>query len=258
MPIRPTRVLVAVADAILVLSAVVGVGVPVAHFAGWLEQLPWLTERIPVLTLLVVSLVLIDVVLERRLRLEALLHNLAALQQSRELGVRYLPDAESAEATLVEVARRARQSIFAVGAKSHRQKYLNAVSKAVKEHKLMYYRLLEGLYITHQLHDHLAALINLPNVKIAWTPHEKYANLCVTESDTVLAFPSPWADRYSALALPGAEFAQRYTEYFVDAFAAAVIITSEQSLQVLCHTCGRTTERTPDGIAALLRKGTQK
>lgn len=254
MAVRPSGVPAAVGDIILTVSALIGVAVPVAHFAGWLEKLPWVAERIPVFTLLVVSLVLIDVVLERRLRLETVLDNLASIQHSQQLGVRFLPDAATAEASLAEIARRATQSILAVGAESRHLQYLGAVSKAVRERKLTYYRLLEGLYMTHALDEHLATLVGLSNVRIGWTPHEKYANLCVTESETVLAFPSPWPDRYSALALPGAGFARQYTEYFFDAFAAATAVNDEQSLQALCHKCGPDTVRTPAGIAALLAK----
>jgi hypothetical protein len=258
MSMQPSRIAVGVADTVLILSAILGVAITVAHFFGWLEHVPWLTERIPVLVLLVVSLVLLDVVLERRLRLERLAESVLALRRAHESGIHYLPDAESAEAATAEITQRARQTILAVGAKSKSTKYLSVVTEAAKTRKIPYHRLLEGLYITHEVHQHLAAVIEFPNVKVSWTPHDKFANLLVTENDTVLAFPSPWPDRYSALFLPGPDFARQYTEYFFAAFAAATPVGTKDELQGLCGKCGIGGTRTPKAIAAMLAAGGQE
>lgn len=235
---HPSRISVIAADAVLIVSAVLGVAITVAHFTGWLEHAPWLAERIPVLGLLLVSLVLLDIVLERRLRLDRLSESILELSRAHESGIHYLPNAESTETATAEITQRARESILAVGAKSKRSKYLNEITEAVKGRKVAYHRLLEGLYITHEMHQHLASIVELSNTHISWTPHDKFANLLVTETDCVLAFSSPWPDRYSGLILPGAEFARQYTEYFFAAFGAATPVRTKADLEALCGKCG--------------------
>lgn len=244
---------VGMGDLVLFLSALTGIGIGVAHVFGWLDS-EWLRAHLQVLVLLVVSLILASSVVERRLHIEAIRRDLQLLHQSSNFGVRYFPDAESSERALLTSAQRATGSIFVVGAKSQNERYLGAIEEAVKRGQVRYYRLVDGTHITHQLHEHLSNLLNFPGLRMAWTPREKYANLCVTSSETILVLPSPRVAEFSAVALPGVDLARQYAEYLFDDFRNATELQSRDQLEVLCDQCSPSQDRAPTAIKDALRE----
>jgi hypothetical protein len=222
---------------VLVSSAMLSIAVALLDFLGMLDEVPWLSRRVAALSLLVLGVLVIGLVLERRVRLDAIQGALDNILARYTFGAQYLETSEAVVAQLEQVARQANESIMALGGKSRASSYLNTIEEAVCKREVTYYRLIDGPRISHQLHQHLRAIMHASSVQIRWTSREIFANLLVTESQTVLALPGPSVDRFSGLVLPGEANSRRYMQYFMDVFSTSVAIRTERALHVLCSHC---------------------
>ncbi len=246
--------LTAINDVVLVSSAIIAILVTLLDFLGVLDQIDWLSERVEIITLLSISLLLISIVLERRTHLDRIQETLDSLISSYTFGAQYLEDAETVVMQMERVTRRANESIMALGSKSRAIDYLKTIEEAVKHRKVIHYRLLDGTYIRHELHDHLINVIAEPNVNIAWTYREKFGNLVVTENECVLAFPAPYLNKFSGLWLPGESNSRRYTQYFLEVYSKCLAVRTNKSIEALCLECSPETAGKPVEIKRILEE----
>ena len=226
-----------VSDVVLIGSAILSVGVTLLDFVGVLDQIPWLSSRIGVLTLLSLSFLLVSVVVERKSRLERIQNTLDSILSTYALGAQYLEDFESVMLELERAVRQANENIMALGARSRSPDYLNAIQDAVLRRHVTYYRLIDGPDVAHELHGHLRALIHVSNVHTAWTPKEKFGNLTVTDQECIIAFPAPYRGKLSGLRLPGETNSRRYSLYFLEAFRGSLAVRTEHSIEAMCEEC---------------------
>jgi hypothetical protein len=244
--------LAAANDGVLVGAAIISIMVTLLDFLGILDQVKWLSDRIAILTLLSLSLLLLSVVVDRKSRLETIQATLDNIVATYSLGVQYLDNAEAVITELERTVRQAGESIMALGAKSTATGYLEAIEMAVSQRSIIYYRLLDRLDTTHELHEHLKKLIHTPNVQIGWTPREKYGNLTVTEHECVIVFPAPYKNKFSGLRLPGQANSRRYIQHFLEAFSKGIPLRTERSIELLCEKCSCDITRKPDEMKRLL------
>jgi hypothetical protein len=241
-------------DIVLIGSAIVAIGVSLLDFLGVLDQIPWLVGRVPIITLLSLSFLLASAVIERRTRIDKIQETLDSIISSYTFGTQYLDDADTVISQLERITRRANESIMALGAKSRAKNYLSAIQEAVLQRRVIHYRLLDGDYIPHELHEHLKEIVHAPNVQIAWTPREKFGNLLVTENESVMAFPAPYLDKFSGLWLPGQTNSRRYTQYFLEAFSKSLPVRTEKAIEVLCIQCSPATAGKLAGIKRVIEE----
>lgn len=223
-------------DIVLIGTALLLITITLLDFLGVLDQLDWLFSRVQVLTLLSLSFLLLSTVFERRSRLDTIQSTLNAIIANYTFGTRYLDDERAVVPELERAVSEANETIMALGAKSRASDYLEKIEEAVKQRDAIYYRLIDGTFIPHELHEHLERVIASPNVQISWTPREKFGNLTVTENECIIAFPAPYL-KFSGLLLPGQVNSRRYTQYFLEAFSKALPVRTEKALQALCNTC---------------------
>lgn len=224
-------------DIILVGSALIAIVVTLLDFFGVLSNIKWLSERIPIFILLGISFLLVNVVVERRTYISKIQQTLDNIISTSVFGAQYLEDAVAVVSQIERAVRNAEENIMAVGAKSRAVNYLNAIEDNVLTKRTSYYRLLDGEYITHELHEHLKKLFPISNVHIGWTPREKFGNLVVTDKECILVFPGTNIERFSGLWLPGQTNSRRYNHYFLESFSKCLPIRTEKAIEVLCIKC---------------------
>jgi hypothetical protein len=151
------------------------------------------------------------------------------------------------------MVRKADEFIIALGAKSTATPYLDQIAHKVSSGDIIYYRLLTGDHITHDLHVHLDALLNTPGVQIAWNRSEKYGNLTVSEQQAIVALPTPYWNRFAGLKLPGERNTRLYSQYFLEALAKSVPVRTMRAIEALCETCSPHTSRNERQIEQILR-----
>ena len=227
----------AINDLIIYLSGFIAIFISILDFSGILSGIPWLSNRIHVITLLAVGLILISIAIERRLSLESISERLKVMEQSGVFGSYYISDTKKVLIQLQKTSEEATDTLMAIGSNSSAKTYLSNIEDQVKNGNLAYYRLLDGCFITHELHDHLEKIIENEHVHIAWTEREKFGNLVVTENDCIIAFPTSREDKFSALRLPGSKNSRLYTQYFLEAYSGCQRLTRKESLSTLCRDC---------------------
>jgi hypothetical protein len=221
-------------------------------FLGMLDELPWLSKRVEILILLGLSFLLISLVLERKSRLDRIQNTLDNIVSTYVLGTQYLEDSRTVIGELERIARRADETIMSLGSKSSASGYLNAINEAIHQRDVIYYRLISGTHITHELHEHLRSVVHTANVQMAWTPKEKFGNLTVTEQECILVFPAPYQNQFSGLRLPGETNSRRYIQYFLEAFSKSFPVRTERSLEVMCEKCSPDTARDVEKIRKVI------
>lgn len=241
-----------VGQVILILAAIVAVAAPIADLAGLLENVQWLRERIPTITLLAVGLLIAASIFDRRTVLARIETLLRRAVKSQALGVQYLPDRYSVLRRLEDTVSKANETLMAVGAKSTATIYLQQVSRKVASGDITYYRLLTGNHITHELHEHLGSLLGSPDVHVAWNYSEKFGTFTVSEDHVVLAIPSPHPSRFTGIMLPGSANSRLFTYLFLEAFRSSTPITGQQQLALLCQRCSPNAARTEKSLSELL------
>lgn len=182
------------------------------------------------------GLLMLSTVIERRTKLEALasrLESLAALLTD----ARYLPYADAVKRALEEAVEQTRQRVLAIGSKSTARRYLRSIEYAVMHRNVTYYRILDGDSIFHPLHEHLVKLHGRKNVFIALVDRENYGNITVCDGVTVLAFPSPFQDKFSGLSVLGAAASTQYGEQILAIYATANRVDDVLRLKALCADC---------------------
>jgi len=242
-----------ISDIVLIVSAILAVGITLLDFVGLLDQVKWLNARLPTITLLAISFVLIATVIDRRTKLARIERLLQQSIDTYVLGVQYLENSSSVISELQDMVRKADEFIMALGAKSTATPYLDQIARKVSSSHITYYRLLTGDHITHDLHVHLDALLNTPGVQIAWNRSEKYGNLTVSEQQAIVALPTPYWNRFAGIKLPGERNARLYSQYFLEAFAKSVPVRTRRAVEALCETCSPNTARDERQIEQMLR-----
>lgn len=224
-------------DIVLIGAALLSIGTSLLDFLGILDGIPWLADRVQVLILLSTSFLLLAIVVERKSRLDAIQRALDGLVANTTIGTKYLDEADHVLNELERAAKHATESIMALGGRAKESKYLNAIKDAVIERNVIYYRLIDGTSIHHELHEHLSSIFQVPNVKISWKERGKIGYLMVTEKDCIMAFPAPYEERFSGLSLPGTQNCRKYTQYFLEDFSMCIPVERPDALQALCVQC---------------------
>ena len=201
------------------------------------EKFQSISNFLPKLTLFVLGYLLISLAIDRKKRFEVMQNTLDEVLYSHSLGALYLEDMKSVGIALEKLARQADESIMALGSRSRGVKYLENIENAVANRNVIYYRLIDGAEITHELCVHLKKVIHSANVQIAWTHKEKFGNLTVSDKDCVIAFPAPYKNQLSGLQLPGETNSRRYSQYFLEAFSKSILIRTEKGIESLCEKC---------------------
>jgi hypothetical protein len=204
--------------------------------------------------LLCLGYLLISAVIERTLHISRIQKTLDGIVSSYAFGHQYLDNAEVVASQLEQTTRRANESIMVLGAKSRIARYLHSLEEAVSYRGVIYYRLINSDHIDHELHEHLGKVLHNPNVQIAWTPREKYGNWVVTENEVLFVIPSPCAEKYSGLWLPGQANSRRFTQYFLELFFKSLPVRTEKAVEALCIQCSPTSARNLPKIRSVLEE----
>lgn len=226
-----------VSDGVLIASAIVSILITLLDFTGLLDQISWLSARLPTLILLAVSLLLVANVVERRTRLAHIEKLIEQTANSAALGVQYLDEGALVINELQTTVRSANEYIMAVGGKSTATAYLDLIAARVEQDGLQYYRLLTGNHITHDLHQHLQRLIESPHVRVAWSHSEKYRAFTTSEQQAVVVLPTPYRNKFAGIRLPGERNALLHSQYFLETFAKSLPVRTAHGLEILCETC---------------------
>jgi hypothetical protein len=242
-----------ISDIVLIVSALLAVAITLLHFIGLLDQVKWLNARLPTITLLAISFVMFATVIDRHTKLARIERLLQQSMDTYVLGVQYLKDSSSVIAELQDMVRKAEEFIMALGAKSTATPYLQQITDRASSGEIIYYRLLTGDHITHNLHIHLDFLLNTPGVHIAWNRSEKYGNLTVSEQQAIVALPTPYWNKFAGIKLPGERNARLYSQYFLEALAKSVPVRTKRAIEALCETCSANTTRYEQQIEQILR-----
>ncbi len=214
-------------------AAVVGALYVALDPFGVLDHVPWLVDRIPRLTLFVVSS-LAAYVYWRLWRLRASISRLGELV-GRDF--RYLPERRDVDSELVEITRSAKW-ICAIGGRSTNERYLDLISDLVRD-GTSYRRLLTGEWITDAMHEHLRPLLETkpPNVKVRWTRKEKHGYWTITDAHAVLVMPSPKPAEYSALVTSEPSIVDDRRTDFQEAFSEDTGDATLELLEYMCRDC---------------------
>ena len=176
--------------------------------------------------------------------------------------VRYLPDPGTVNKELELIANRTKERIEVIGARSRRKPYLAAIEAAVIDRSVSYRRLLAGRYITHELHEHLSKLIDLPNVAFRTTPTEHLSYFTVTDNECLMLLPALRSDEFYGMWFGGPVHSGRFARYFWAIFGAHNSdfsqVRTEGDLITLCEACGdpatrfarRASDKAPSGTDA--------
>ena len=224
-----------IGDAVALLSGLSAVGISVYRL--WLP--PDSTsggDQLVSFTLLILSLVLIYAVIERRQSIDQIQNSLTKTLLSFDLGVLPLNNAQSVAKELRSLARGANVCIFAIGSKSDDSKYFGHIEEAVGN-GAHYTRVLMGDCISHGLHVHLRNVLESEGAQVTWTEHEKYLNVVVTETGCVMAFPGGAHKSLTGISLPGQESARRYTAYVAEVQTTTRSVTDDKVLTAMCKNC---------------------
>ncbi len=238
---RSEKVLSMLNDIILIGSTVIAISIVLLDFIGVLDKIVWLSGRVEIITLLILSLLLVNAVVDRKIGINKIQDSLDNIISSYSLGGQYLDDARAVISQLERITRKADEIIMALGAKSRASNYLLSIKEAVFQRNVIHYRLIDGEYIPHSLHEHLIEIIKSPNVHVAWTPKEKFGNLLLTENGCVIAFPAPYIEKFSGIWLPGEENSRRFAQYFLEVFSKSLPVSTEKAIEVLCMECSPST-----------------
>ena len=226
-----------ISRSILYLAGALAVTVPILDIFGVLENVEWFQARISEITLVAIGLLIFAAVFERRTILDRIERLLKQLLDTQLLGVQYLPDRASVVRELTSTIDGATEAMWALGAKSTADVYLERIASKTLSGHTTYHRLLTGNHITHKLHEHLIPLIDLEAVQVAWNHSEKYGYLTVSDSKVMMVFPSPHPEKFTGLRLPGASYSLHYSQVFMQAFTDGIPVTSERGLSLLCEEC---------------------
>ncbi|MCO5194535.1 MAG: hypothetical protein M9928_22855 [Anaerolineae bacterium] len=193
---------------------------------------------------------------EQQYRQETLLgsikSNLEGILATYTFGVQYLENAASVRSELEKAISRADDNVLSLGAKSQASEYLEAISEAIQKRQVIYHRLLNDSHIPHELHKHLQDVIDETDVQIGWTPKTKFANMTITEHESIIVLPAPSSDKFSAIKLPGKLNSHRYKRYFFEAFDQSISIRTDKGVEILCEECSPDTARNPVLIKKIL------
>lgn len=188
-----------------------------------------------------IGLLLIAAALERRLRLDTLARRFDALAKAVAPTAIYLSDRHGVIRALTEAVNASRDRILAMGARSSAVDYLRAIEDAVIRREVAYHRVVNGDYIFHAFHEHLIKMLPRENVFVAWTPFEKFGNITVADTDCVIAFPSPYIDRFSGLRLVGESVASQYAQQVMAVYATCQPLTLDTAA-TMCVDCSKRPE----------------
>lgn len=234
---RSRNILTILNDFVLVGSAFIAISIVLLDFIGMLDKITWLSERVDIITLLILSFLLVNAVIDRKIGINKINESLDNIISSYAFGAQYLDDAGAVIPQLERITRKADEIIMALGAKSRASNYLFLIKEAVFQRNVIHYRLIDGEYIPHALHEHLIEIIKSPIVQLAWTPKEKFGNLLLTENECVIVLPAPYIDKFSGILLPGERNSRRFTHYFLEAFSKSLPVRTEKAIEVLCMQC---------------------
>lgn len=222
------------ADLLLVAVGVFSVGISVMSLLAPPTTVTALAQVLSIM-LAALGLLLVAAVVERRARLDKLNKKFDDFLSQLEPESKYLPDMKSVRDALHAIVSTCSGTIYSIGALSSDRSYLNAISDAVKERDVVYYRVVIGNHIYHPMHLHLLSLLGNGSTYIGWLEREKYGNITVTDKGAVLAFPSPRVDRLTGLSL-SVKVATPYGQQVLNAYHAAAPVT-EGKLAELCEKC---------------------
>jgi len=242
-----------ISDIVLIVSAILAVSITLLDFIGLLDQVKWLNARLPTITLLAIGFVLIATVIDRHTKLARIERLLQQSIDTYVLGIQYLEDNSSVISELHDMVRKADEFIMALGSKSTATSYLDQITHKVRSGDIIYYRLLTGNHITHDLHIHLDAVLNTPGVQIAWNRSEKYGSVTVSEQQAIVVLPTPYWNRFAGIKLPGGRNARLYSQYFLETFAKSVSVRTKRAIEALCEKCSPNTARDERQIEQILR-----
>jgi hypothetical protein len=229
------RLGLALSDLLLVVIGLVSIAVSVRSLFEPPKSIEQLGNILSAL-LGATGLLLVAAVIERRARLDTLFREFTDLRKAISPNAAYLSDRQAVERALAHLADSSSDHILAMGARSSAADYLTAVEDAVTRRSATYHRVVNGDYIFHPMHAHLTKVMKHENVFIAWTPHEKFGNIAVGDTECVVAFPSPYIDRFAGLRLMGEAVASQYGQQIMAAFAGCDPLTADMA-EKLCVDC---------------------
>ena len=229
------RIGLATSDLLLCVIGILSVVVSVRSILSPPKSITGL-DTLLILVLVSLGLLMIAVVIERRVRLDALNDQLKNLTAQLEPDTKYLSDIESVSGVLRDIVQRCSENIFCIGALSSDKTYLKLIEDAVKKRDVIYYRVVDGDHIYHPMHQHLLALLAADKVYIGYIDREKYGNITVTDVGAVIAFPSPHVGKLTGLFLSNPSMTSPYMQHVLVAYGACSPMT-EEKLNDLCEKC---------------------
>ena len=152
----------------------------------------------------------------------------------------YFRNKSEVDSALIDLAKGSTQTLKASGGKSRIVSYLKEISKSIKCGKIKaYHRLITGDHITHELHEHLDALIDEKGVDFRWTPSEKYVNISISENHVIFVLPSPYPDDYTGIKFVTPKSVFFYAEFFNRIFNSSKTrgISTKEETNILCEKC---------------------
>jgi len=152
----------------------------------------------------------------------------------------YLRNKPEVDSALIDLAKGSTQTLKVTGGKSRIVSYLNEISTNMKDGQLKaYHRLITGDHITHELHEHLNALIDKKGADFRWAPSEKYGNISISENDVIFVLPSPYPNDYTGIKFATPKSVFFYAEFFNRIFNSTKCreITTKEETNILCEKC---------------------
>ena len=144
------------------------------------------------------------------------------------------------EAALTDACNSANRFIVVMGARARGADYLQALTRAVSQRNVEYYRIVPGSKIDHAVHSHLEEVLPFEQANIGQDPKSRETTFA-NENVIIVTFASPGeSDTYWATKTANPTLARDYKEFVIKMFlnlSTRRRITQPSQLTRLCAEC---------------------
>jgi hypothetical protein len=205
---------------------------------------------------LVIILPLIAVLIAFLLFLSVISRAEARINQSldkRLPATEHLEARQEVERELTKLVESTTDFIIATGGRSRNKTYLKSIESKLDSDDLIYHRFIYQEEITHDMCEHLCAILNKSNVYIRQIKEQEYGNILVVKSGFLIVLPVPGHGGLMGIKIPNSDSAQRMSRYVMMLNQDSQQISTSEQVKGLCEQCmvqNALAEHQPKAIAS--------
>jgi hypothetical protein len=191
-------------------------------------------------TRLVIVLPLVSVLITFLLFLHAVAEVERKINQSLDRRLpptEHLENRQEVERETVKLVEHAADFIIATGGRSRNKSYLKSIENKLTSGEVPYWRFVYDEEITHDMCEHLSAVLGKPNVFIRQIKDRDYGNMLVVDSGFIVVLPVPGHGGLMGISVPNSNTAQRMSRYVMMLNQNSQTISTLQQVRGLCENC---------------------